>query len=72
MNPYHPDIVNTCSACAFFYKPHGCDLFGRDTDKDAPMCPKGDARPSPSWYGNNFDDRSSIDEDPDAFGRADE
>ena len=69
MSPYHPDIVNTCAACAYFYKPHGCDLFGRDTDKNAPMCPKGDARPSMNYCGNAH--TCSVEDDPDAFRRAD-
>lgn len=60
---------NTCAKCSLFFKPHGCDLFGRDTDADAPMCPNGDSRPANLYCGNSV--TFSIEDDPDAFGRAD-
>lgn len=71
MNPYHPDIVGTCAACAFFYEPNGCDLHRTAVNPNQPMCKNGDARASPTWYGTDGG-HNSIEDDTDAFRRADQ
>ena len=73
-DPYDPNVVNSCTACAFYYAQGAagvCDLTGKAVALGQPMCAQGDARPSPTWYGNSFDAHNGVEDDTDAFRRAD-